>query len=265
MLVSCGDAVSSQGDLGDVTQRDRSFSFPCKKDIMVEYLSTLYSPLPFHHLVKLSSLVQYFHGLLFTWALSAFELLIRTVPVSLWFVRGRLYQVTSGNLLALPIRNSHNPPTCCKVVAPFGHEEHAMILSVFAGFLRVVFFFFFLNQLRTPELNFVSVPETNPLRGPLEDFALICITLLIKIELFSLLQVLTGLPGLGQNVTLLPEILWQQLWLNENIKNNYFFVSQNAVAKNFHLRPGNLTVIQCFFSLGVFFYQYLKRMRDFVI
>lgn len=57
MLVSCGDAVSSQGDLGDVTQRDRSFSFPCKKDIMVEYLSTLYSPLPFHHLVKLSSLL----------------------------------------------------------------------------------------------------------------------------------------------------------------------------------------------------------------
>jgi len=55
MLVSCGDAVSSQGDLGDVTQRP--FSFPCRRDSMVEYMSALHSPLPVDHLVKWSALL----------------------------------------------------------------------------------------------------------------------------------------------------------------------------------------------------------------
>lgn len=54
--------------------QDRSFSFLCKRDSIVEYQSTLYAPLPFDHLVKLSPLVGSFHGLLFIRALLAFEL-----------------------------------------------------------------------------------------------------------------------------------------------------------------------------------------------
>lgn len=58
---------------------DHSFSFLCKRDSMVDYQSTLYAPLPFDHLVKLSPLVGSFHGSL-----------IWTIAVSLWFVHGRL-------------------------------------------------------------------------------------------------------------------------------------------------------------------------------